>query len=107
MHTPARAPARDAGRPTRGPDLRRVPRSAPNAHPRKQAAGIFRLRRRWHRTATQPLRPHPPIEIMDADSTSTLEPTPRETPEGRRTERERINANKLSKRLIRETARAI
>lgn len=44
---------------------------------------------------------------MDADSTSTLEPTPRETPEGRRTERERINANKLSKRLIRETARAI
>jgi len=44
---------------------------------------------------------------MDAESLSTLEPPPRNADDARRAERERINANKLSKRLIRETARAI
>jgi len=44
---------------------------------------------------------------MDADSLSTQEPPARSAEDARRAERERVNANKLSKRLIRETARAI
>lgn len=44
---------------------------------------------------------------MEAETLTTPAPAADETANRRRAERERINANKLSKRLIRETARAI
>lgn len=44
---------------------------------------------------------------MDSAPTATLEEPASKTDDPRRAQRERINANKLSKRLIRETARAI
>lgn len=44
---------------------------------------------------------------MEADSPTALEPRVRNAEDARQQERARINANKLSKRLIRETARAI
>src|SRR3546814_3773026 len=76
-------------------------------HSHQQAFGLFRLRRCRHRATTQPLNLFmntmhaETINFEPHDNTLDLEV------DSRRAQKQRVNENKLAKRLIRETGRAI
>src|SRR3546814_5029309 len=76
-------------------------------HSHQQAFSLFRLRRCRHRATTQPLN-----LFMNTMHAETINFEPHDNTldldvDSRRAQKQRVNENKLAKRLIRETGRAI